>query len=250
MELILIGGCQVKEDSIAQIRVATYNIHHGVNQGDIYNLQGIAATLKNLDADIIALQEVDQGWGIRSNYDKQLDILAKELNMYSAFAPALDRKIGQYGLAVLSRFPISNIETKYLSSTLEQRVLLALEVKINDITLNVYNTHLGLSTKDRQAQIKDILNYITMKAKSNLSLLMGDFNVNKGSTELEPISQSFFEVEELSNKDIGETLIDQNLKVDNIYLSTKMPIKALKTFSSSASDHYPVVVDLLILKEK
>ncbi|OCL25487.1 hypothetical protein U472_14165 [Orenia metallireducens] len=239
----------MKKDSIAKIRVATYNIHHGVNQDDKYNLQAIAATLKNLNADIITLQEVDQKWGIRSNYDEQLDILAKELNMYSTFAPALAKGIGGYGLGVLSRFPITNIEVKYLSGNLEQRILLAVDIEINDITLNIYNTHLGLSTEDRQSQIKDILGYINIKEKDNLSLLMGDFNVNKDSTELKAIKQIFFEVEELANKNIGETLINENLKIDNIYLLTKMPIKNLGILPSDASDHYPVFADILILKD-
>ncbi|MFD2081642.1 hypothetical protein SAMN05421678_12849 [Actinopolymorpha cephalotaxi] len=52
--------------STVQLRVATYNIHAGLGQDNVFDLDRTAATIRALDADLIGLQEVDVHWGARS----------------------------------------------------------------------------------------------------------------------------------------------------------------------------------------
>ncbi len=95
------------------LRVATYNIHAGTGSDGVFDLDRQAAALRALDADVIGLQEVDVHWGARSGNLDVAGELARRLGMRVSFAPiySLDPvEAGgprrEYGVAVLSRFPI------------------------------------------------------------------------------------------------------------------------------------------------
>ena len=71
----------------AQLRVATYNIHHGADGRDRLDLARIAETLAGLRADVIGLQEVDVAFGARSAFEDQAAGLAEMLGLRGCSAP-------------------------------------------------------------------------------------------------------------------------------------------------------------------
>ncbi|MGW4027524.1 endonuclease/exonuclease/phosphatase family protein, partial [Streptomyces sp. NPDC005009] len=95
------------------LRVATYNIHAGAGQDQVFDLDRTAAALRDLRADVIGLQEVDVHWGARSDFADEARALAEKLDMWVFFAPIYDLDPAdrdgerrQFGVAVLSRHPV------------------------------------------------------------------------------------------------------------------------------------------------
>lgn len=121
------GGVPDKIYPVSQapeITVAAYNIA----AGRVGSLNAIAGAIKALNADVIALSEVDKNTRRSGNVD-QLATLKKLTGMYGAFGKAIDFEGGEYGIAVLSRYPIIRQATIPLPSPkVEQSVLLATEI--------------------------------------------------------------------------------------------------------------------------
>lgn len=107
-----------------KITVAAYNIA----AARVSDLNAIATAIKSLNVDIIALSEVDNNTRRSGNVD-QLEKLKKLTGMYGAFGKAIDFEGGEYGIAVLSRYPITRQATLLLPSPkVEQSVILATEI--------------------------------------------------------------------------------------------------------------------------
>jgi endonuclease/exonuclease/phosphatase family metal-dependent hydrolase len=70
-----------------QIKVMTYNIHHGKGMDKQVNLYRIAEVIEKSGADIIGLNEVDKHFSMRSFYEDQISWLAKQLKHASDFQP-------------------------------------------------------------------------------------------------------------------------------------------------------------------
>ncbi|MCB9909845.1 MAG: endonuclease/exonuclease/phosphatase family protein [Planctomycetes bacterium] len=158
--LPLLGACKGGPGPHAHadrpLRVVSYNIRHGVGMDDHLDLERTARVLRELDADVVLLQEVDEICG-RSGSIDQAAWLANELGMQARFAPFMAFDGGRYGLATLSRLPIENAEVFALPpGRLEPRSALVLTVEWQGRDLRVANAHLDWLADDaerwRQAQ--------------------------------------------------------------------------------------------------
>jgi endonuclease/exonuclease/phosphatase family metal-dependent hydrolase len=147
-----------------KLRVLSYNIHKCIGGVDRrYEPTRIAEVIHALDPDVCLLQEVDAGVS-RSRGDKQVEVLSESLGLrYHTWFPNVDvRGGGQYGNAILSRYPI--IESSNLDLTIrwkKRRSALhgVLRVRHEDVdrTVHVYNMHLGLARYERKIQLRTFL---------------------------------------------------------------------------------------------
>ena len=147
-----------------RLRTLSYNIHKCIGGIDRrYDPDRIVEVIQNLDIDVAMLQEVDGG-AARSNRDHQVELLAERLGLrYRTWFPNVDvRGGGQYGNAILSRYPI--IESTNLDLTIrfkKRRSALhaVLRVRHDDVdrTVHVYNMHLGLARYERRRQLRMFL---------------------------------------------------------------------------------------------
>jgi len=80
---------QVRPDPVT-LRVASYNIHAGAGEDNVFDLDRTAAAISSLDADVVGLEEVDVHWGARSEWRDTLQELGSRLHMQIAFAPIYD----------------------------------------------------------------------------------------------------------------------------------------------------------------
>jgi endonuclease/exonuclease/phosphatase family metal-dependent hydrolase len=101
----------VQNDAPA-LRVVSFNIRAGLSS----SLEAVGDVLAQLDADVIALQEVDVGVA-RSGRVNQAEVLAARLGYAYAFAAAIKREGGHYGVAMLSRKPIAHARRIELRAT-------------------------------------------------------------------------------------------------------------------------------------
>src|SRR6185503_20621609 len=127
------------------VRVLTYNIHHGEGTDGQFDLPRLAAVMKSAEPDLVALQEVDERTQRASGVD-ELAELGHLTSMYTAFGKAMHFQGGNYGVGVLSRWPIVGTENHPLpgSPDREPRTALTVAVRISENAplLEFTSTHL------------------------------------------------------------------------------------------------------------
>ena len=147
-----------------RLRVLSYNIHKCIGGVDRrYEPERVAEVIHKLDADVLLLQEVDDGVP-RSNHDSQVDLLGDLLGMkHRSWFPNVDvRGGGRYGNAILSRYPIiesSNIDLSIRFKKKRSVLHAVLRVRHDDVdrTVHLYNMHLGLARFERRIQLRRFL---------------------------------------------------------------------------------------------
>ncbi|MDR2154798.1 MAG: endonuclease/exonuclease/phosphatase family protein [Burkholderiaceae bacterium] len=175
-----------QRNSPAALRVATYNIHKGV-QGlgparrlEIHNL---ALAVEMLDADIVCLQEVrrfsrrEADRFVRWPNVPQADYLAPE-GYQAVYATNAYTRHGEHGNALLSRWPVVRHRHEDMSDhRFEQRGLLHAEVRVDQQLLHVIVVHFGLIPASRRRQTEQVRHYIQREiAPAEPLLVAGDFN--------------------------------------------------------------------------
>jgi endonuclease/exonuclease/phosphatase family metal-dependent hydrolase len=150
----------------------TYNIHGAVGIDGLFAPQRIATVLAEINADVIALQEVPLGGpgGV-----DVLEILRDATGYYAVEGPTEDSPRRRYGNAVLSRYPVAAARTIDLSfGSREARGALDADIDCHGHALRVVATHLGLRPAERREQIRRLLQAFDTDRMP--VLLMGDVN--------------------------------------------------------------------------
>ncbi|MBL8840586.1 MAG: endonuclease/exonuclease/phosphatase family protein [Planctomycetes bacterium] len=164
-----------------RVRLASWNIHKGIGGVDRrYLPERIIEQLRALDADIVLLQEVDDG-ARRSRFDRQVDLLGDALRLpHRAWWPNHHLNVGRYGNALLSRLPFR--EPFNLSLTLplhKKRAALHARFAVDHLPhgLWIFNCHLGLAEAERRQQLRRILRHIDEHHGSEEHVVIaGDLN--------------------------------------------------------------------------
>ena len=154
-----------------RFRILTYNVHKCRGLDGRTMAMRIAELLHEINADVIALQEV---------LEHQAEAIAGELRMQ--FALGENRKHGDYGYGnvVLSRFPIRNTHNYDLSVRgCEERGCLRADVALDKaFVLHVFNVHLGTNLIERRQQGRRLIapELLNDKAIEAPRIVLGDFN--------------------------------------------------------------------------
>src|SRR3954466_10447372 len=121
------------------MRIATYNIHKGRGMDGRTSIKRIAEVLGNIEADIVALQEVFSDCELQSG---QVEAIASELKLHLAFGCTRHHRGRPYGNAILTRWPI--LESREMDISLahrERRGCIRADIKTPRGTLHVFNIH-------------------------------------------------------------------------------------------------------------
>ncbi len=169
-----------------RLRVATWNVWGRF--GPWQDRQpAIAETLRGLDADVVALQEV---WDVQEGAG-QAEALAETLGYEHVFVAGFDAREASFGNAILSRWPIATSDTRALPttpSTDEFRVALKAEVEGPRGRFEVYTTHLNWRYDEshvRQAQVRALAEFVgESKGRTFPPIVCGDFNAEPDSDEI------------------------------------------------------------------
>lgn len=154
------------------LTIATYNIHAAVGCDGRFAPERVAQVLLELNADIIALQEVPLGGSQTPNV---LALLQQATGYVAAEGPACDLPERRFGNAVLSRYPILSMRSIDLSfGSREPRGALDADVDCHGHLLRVVATHLGLRPAERRAQIRKLLQMFDTEEMP--VILLGDIN--------------------------------------------------------------------------
>lgn len=171
-----------------RLRVLTYNIHHAAGVDGKLDVERIARVISAVEPDLVAVQEVDQKV-MRSEQTDQPAELARLTGLHAAFGGNIPLQGGNYGNAVLSRFPIQRQQNHKLPSydNGEQRGALEVEVELpgGAGNLTFLATHLDYRRPDeeRLASAKVLLELPVQP----LALLAGDLNATPDSPTLKAL---------------------------------------------------------------
>ncbi|PQO47630.1 endonuclease/exonuclease/phosphatase family protein [Blastopirellula marina] len=175
----LAGASRVQaaeEDDKPELRVMSYNIHHGRGSDDQVDLQRIAAVIKAAQPDLVALQEVDNGVGRSGGVDQTAE-LARLTGMQGRFFKQIDYDGGEYGQAILSKTPLQTPEIIWLPGEpeRERRIVGRAQTTIHGVTFWFATTHLHhANSAIRQDQAKALNQRFTHGDAP--MILAGDFN--------------------------------------------------------------------------
>jgi len=235
------------------LTIVSYNIHHGnpPAKPDVIDLEAIAKVIADAKADLVALQEVDVDIK-RSGNINQAEYLAKKLGMYFYFAKAIDHGGGDYGVAVLSKFPIEDQNTLKFSRIegrkAEDRVLATVAVKLKSgKKIKFASTHLD-HVKDEALRLIQI-SEIEQQAKNEKKpfIIAGDFNALPTSATIQQLDKTFTR----TCYDCGFTIpvINPKNTIDFIAFKQNKKISVLHhevIQEHQASDHLPIVAKIVI----
>jgi len=172
-----------------EIRVASYNVHRwtGLNGRRAPDAARAAFVISEIDADVIALQEVLRPF----TGEDPLELLSDALGLHLAFAVTRQHKRGQLGNAILSRYPISGLSVLDIShSRIERRGALCARFAgaPGEAGFGVVATHLSLVDRTRHRQVQSLLEHPQLQ--SGGAVLLGDMNAwrrCKASRELDDV---------------------------------------------------------------
>ena len=218
------------------LRIGTWNIRAA--QSAPVDL--LAAEIRAMQVDVLALQEVDVRTRRGSFVDEPVE-LATALGVNYVFAASIKWDEGHYGLAVLSRWPLVKVERHRLASTpeAEPRIVLDVTVCAAGRPLRMLNHHADRRTASRALGFAD-LGQIVKDAIGRGILVLGDLNEYPDAPGVRSlIDAGFVDLSADSPFTVGTGRVD--------YLLADRPLARLasmaRVWETDKSDHHAVIVN-------
>jgi endonuclease/exonuclease/phosphatase family metal-dependent hydrolase len=233
----ILGAPALAQDR-PQLRVLTYNIHHGQGTDDKFDLERLAKIIVSLQPDLVALQEVDRKTK-RANGVDQAAELGRLTGMHAEFGRAMDYSGGEYGEAILTRVKPDEVRVHALphDQGSEPRAALAVRLKpYEDLPeLLFVGTHLCHQREaNRVAQAKEINRLFPVEGGPPC-LLAGDLNARAASQTMTEFGKQW-----------KDALPDLST-IDYVLVRKSDPWDVIETTvidDRVASDHRPVLIVL------
>lgn len=244
-------GCQPapKQSESHTFRVMAYNIHHAEGLDGKIDLLRIAELIKREGADLVALQEVDKGVERTARRDLPAE-LAELTGMTCVFSNNYNFQGGEYGNAVLTRFPVkrwTNTHFKKVNET-EQRGIVQLILDVRGREIVFMATHIDHRPDDaaRWSNVGEIEALIN-QYRGRPTIICGDFNDTPESRVCRRINELLDDTWTLAGNGDGFTIPAEKprKRIDYIWISKDKSLVALKVWvpQSDASDHLPVMAE-------
>lgn len=226
------------------LRIMSYNIRNCRGLDNIYDIQRTADVIRNCDADIIAIQEVDSVTR-RSKGVDIADTLAILCKMHAYYSTAIEYDGGKYGVAILSRKKAIATYRAALPGREEKRTILIAEYP----ELTFACTHLSLNEEDRMASL-EIIDSIAKECKKPF-IIAGDLNDNPQSPFIKELSRNWKII--APNEEPTFPADKPNVTIDYI-AAIKECERDIESVDSkvieepTASDHRPIATTIIIKK--
>jgi endonuclease/exonuclease/phosphatase family metal-dependent hydrolase len=234
------------------VRVATYNTHKCRGIDGRIRPERIVEVLREIDADIIALQEVCC-WEGRRQVVNQARYITEELGLHAELGENRQYRGGPYGNLLLSRLPIDHARNHDLSVCgRERRGCLRTDIRLADNSvLHMFNVHLGTALFERRIQARELSRrqIFTDPELGGRRIILGDFNEWTRDLPSEYLTQHF----ESANSRIEDPRARTFpgflpfLALDYIYFDRGMQLENVMVHRSRmalrASDHLPLVAE-------
>lgn len=159
--------------SAETITIATYNIHRCIGQDGHHAPDRIERVLREFNADVVALQEVES----TEPYPRCVQpLLTADAGLELVTGPTLQSHESYYGNIVISRLPVVAVRRINLSyHNREPRGALDITLDWHNTLIRVIATHFGLTPAERRSQARQLLMLLQERPR-DVTVLMGDLN--------------------------------------------------------------------------
>jgi endonuclease/exonuclease/phosphatase family metal-dependent hydrolase len=226
------------------VRVMTWNIHGAYGRNPRFDLARVIKLIRHHSPDVIALQEIDSRRPREAGVAEPFAMLQAALGLHGIGAKTITTQDGDYGQAVISRWPIQNAEIHDISyGEREPRRAVRCEVVTPCGVLQVIATHLGLSIGERRDQARALLRLIGEATAT--TVVMGDFNDWFWVGSVRKVLAS-----RLPARSRARTFPSfcPTFRFDRVYCSPASALLSVRTdpAARTLSDHLPVIADIAI----
>ncbi len=230
------------------MRLMTYNIQSGRDAYKNLDLSKCEETIREFNPDILALNEVRMKTKDVGDTE-QARKLSENLNMHFFFAKAIDFNSGEYGIALLSKFPIREacgipvppLPMEKREARYEDRVLLKAELDVNGKRVFAFVSHFGLSNAER-ISATELFESEIVKIEDP-AIFMGDLNMKPDDQLIQKIKKHIRDLSENETFMTHHTLTLED-RIDYIFASDHFVCDKVFSPFSTASDHLPIVADV------
>ncbi len=238
-----------------QFKIMTFNIMHGINYRLLkegirkVELDKVANIITNENPDIFSINEI-YGKGFKENDPEFFDHvteLAKLTNYpYFYFSKAIDAPCGEYGNAIFSKYPFSEVikfeipdpikeegKTRY-----ESRVITRATFELNGKKLDVIGSHFGLVDTEKENAYNTLIKVL----RNNPSVFLGDLNMEPNHEIIKKIFKIFNEatIDKYGEVLLTHKTIDPFNKIDYVFYKDLGLIDSY-VVNKVQSDHFPVI---------
>lgn len=226
---------------MGRLRIASYNVHRAIGGDGRTDPQRILDVLREIDADVFALQEVEA-------HDDGADMLAwlaEQMGYQAIPGTTLKRHDGHFGNGLLTRCPVRGRRLCDLSwRGREPRGAIAADVDCDGQALRVVATHLGLRPAERRDQVQRLLTLFKERPHDR-SVLVGD--LNEWFLWGRPLRRLHRHFEQTPSLATFPSFLPV-LALDRIWTHPRDMLRGLSVHRTSlaraASDHLPLVATL------
>jgi endonuclease/exonuclease/phosphatase family metal-dependent hydrolase len=235
--------------SEGDLRVMTFNIQSGR-----HGLDKVARTITSAAPDIVALQEVDVNTRRAGGLDQPAELAQRTGLPYYAHFRTTGMHGGDYGVAILSRFPLESVEQHPLpvDPGAEPRTVARILMKVHGQEVSVYVTHLTRRPFNGDIRVRQSAAIMKwMDEDPRPKLLMGDMNDTPDAGSVRLFTRELMDVFALRGEGASDTYplpVIPNVRIDYVLASERFLPRSSKVLRVRASDHYPVVADLTLLE--
>jgi endonuclease/exonuclease/phosphatase family metal-dependent hydrolase len=235
----LVPPIKAAPPSARSLNILTYNIQHGYNDAGEKGFKEQLERIRELDPDILGLQESDVAKMGTGNADL-VKYFASGLNMHAYYGPKTVN--GTFGIALLSKYPIEDAKTHYMYSIGEQTATIEAKIAVGEQVFNVFVTHLG-----NKGPIFQQENVLEMVQNRENVILMGDMNF-RPPTEQYQITTAVMDDAWLvrwpgGNEDQG---IDPERRIDHIFVRLNGGIEVAEaTYLPGPESDHPAMMAVL-----
>ncbi|MEN7546948.1 endonuclease/exonuclease/phosphatase family protein [Rapidithrix thailandica] len=252
-------GEQPEKDPVTEesIQVMAFNIHHAnppSKPNDFIDLDAVVQVIREQAPDLVALQEVDV-LTKRSGNVNQAKEIAGQLGMHYFFGKAIDYQGGEYGVAILSKYPLSDSRVDRLptkeGTNGEPRILASAKVLLpNGKSIRFGSTHLDAQSNatNRILQVKE-LNRIASEETLPL-VIAGDLNATPEKEEIQLLDATYTRTCQdcpATYPASGGTKVIDYIAFDPAGQFETLEHKVVE--ERYASDHLPVMASLRLLAD-
>ena len=229
------------------LKVMSYNIRHGQGMDNKIDLDRIANVISAQNPDLVALQEIDKICKRSNNFDIAKE-LGERLNMAYRFGEFMNYQNGEYGMAILSKFPINKTIRHELPKGTEPRCALEVDVQTNISPQSISFICIHNDWKNvniRVLQIKELLNQI--KDVKKPVVLAGDFNGTPSDPSLDLLRKNNWNILDKNNQKTFPS--DSPNKEIDFVVTRNFPSSKILHYTiaeTKASDHRPIVAEFII----
>lgn len=239
----------------SDIRMMTYNIHHGERLDGVVDLERIADVINDEEPDILLLQEVDLNLERSGNTDISERLSELTGLEHVVFGKNLNLENGGYGNTTLSKFSITESKNyQFEKIGPEQRGVLTTIFEIDGKSLLVMNAHFDHSKDDseRVLYVKKVIGEILPEYDADVVLFGGDFNDIPSSRMYDLLAEEFEDIRMVSGNGNGLTFPANQPSERIDYIFYKGDLKPTDSWipKTEASDHRPIVADFVWVAEK